>query len=341
MPNRSIKLSIIVPMYNVAPYVDRCIRSLANQDIPFEDYEIICVNDGSPDNCAEIVTKLQKEIPNIVLINQENQGVSMARNNGLAIAKGKYMMPIDPDDYVVPNCFKRALEQAEFHKLDVLYCAFEIFDVNHQSIWRTDYSSLIDRVDSGYEGCFAVRGTKVQDPDRSWAMLYKMDLLQKYQIEYPKDVPFLEDGLFLGKVFAVAERVGYSDRDFYQRTTRLGSATNSNLNVSDKAIKGYLKSIDSILTFYKSISNSPQATKVINFILSQFILLYLFAFISINDRKKFTYSLDELRKRGCMRLDFNGVAQSHKNYLRVFYLNPLLLYYLRRPIFHFNKLFRL
>ncbi|MDV7401681.1 glycosyltransferase, partial [Arthrospira platensis SPKY1] len=105
-------------------------------------------------------TNLQSEFPNIVLINQKNQGVSMARNNALAIAKGTYMMPIDPDDYVVPNCFKRALEQAESHKLDVLYCAFEIFDVNHQSTWRTDYSQLIDRVDSGYDGYFAVRGIK-------------------------------------------------------------------------------------------------------------------------------------------------------------------------------------
>jgi glycosyltransferase involved in cell wall biosynthesis len=334
-------LSIIIPMYKVAPYVERCIRSLSNQDISHELYEIICVNDGSPDSCAEIVTNLHHEIPNLVLINQDNQGVSMARNNALAMAKGKYMMPVDPDDYVIPNCLKRVIDQAETNELEVLYCAFEIFDVNHVSTWRTNYASLIDRVDNGYDGYFAVRGAKVKDPDRSVAILFQMDLLRKYQIDYPQKVPFLEDGLFLGKVFAVAERVGYSNERFYQRTTRAGSATNSKLNVSDKALQGYIISIDSILSFQKSISNTIQATKIINFILSQYTLLYLFALISFSNKKKYLDSLNELSKRGCMYLNLNGVTQSHKNYLAVFFLHPLLLYYLRRPIFHFNKLLNL
>ena len=77
------RLSIIIPMYNVASYVERCIRSLENQDIPKEDYELICINDGSPDNCKEIIVRLQKEFSNIILIDQENQGVSRARNNGV------------------------------------------------------------------------------------------------------------------------------------------------------------------------------------------------------------------------------------------------------------------
>ena len=78
-----MQLSIIIPMYNVAPYVERCIRSLEDQDIPRNEYELICINDGSPDNCREIVEQLQLEFSNIVLINQINQGVSVARNNGI------------------------------------------------------------------------------------------------------------------------------------------------------------------------------------------------------------------------------------------------------------------
>ena len=98
-------LSIIVPAYKVEGYIERCIRSLEDQDLSKEQYEIIITNDGSPDRCKEIVESLQDEFPNIILINQENQGVSMARNNAMAIAKGKYILPIDPDDYVVPNSF--------------------------------------------------------------------------------------------------------------------------------------------------------------------------------------------------------------------------------------------
>jgi glycosyltransferase involved in cell wall biosynthesis len=143
----NIQLSIIIPMYKVAAYVTRCIESLENQDIDKNLYEIICINDGSPDNCQEIVENLQKKYSNIVLLNQENQGVSMARNNGIAIAQGKYILPIDPDDYVMPNCFTSLLSKAYNENLDVLYASFEIFDVNEKVIWRTNYSNLINHVD--------------------------------------------------------------------------------------------------------------------------------------------------------------------------------------------------
>jgi glycosyltransferase involved in cell wall biosynthesis len=262
-------------MYNVAPYVERCLRSLANQDIPYDDYEIICVNDGSPDNCAEIVKRLQNEIPNIILINQENQGVSMARNNAIKIAKGNYILPIDPDDYVVPNSLKNALEKAESGQLDVLYCAFEIYDENSKPIWRTNYAHFEKRIDSGYDGYFAVRGIKVQDPDRSWAILYRLDKLKQYQINYPKDVPYLEDGLFLGKVFAVAKRVGYSDTDFYHRTTRIGSATHSNLYNTDKARSGFAMTIAILNEFIEKYKINVQSLVILNHIKCQFGLKYI------------------------------------------------------------------
>ena len=108
----NIKLSIIVPAYKVEAYIEKCIRSLEDQDLPKDEYEIIVINDGSPDRCREIVEELQKEFSNIILINQENQGVSMARNNGIANAQGKYIMPIDPDDYVLPNSFGSIIKRA-------------------------------------------------------------------------------------------------------------------------------------------------------------------------------------------------------------------------------------
>ena len=192
-----MRLSIIIPAYKVADYIEKCIRSLEDQDIPKSDYEIIVTNDGSPDNSKEIVEKLQQEFNNIMLINQENQGVSMARNNGIAIAKGKYILPIDPDDYVVPNTFKRVLSKADQNDLDVLYLGFEIFDADEKSIWKTDYAIHDTIIYSGVEGYFEARGFEVKDPDRSWAILFKKEMLNKFDITYPKDVPYLEDGLFL------------------------------------------------------------------------------------------------------------------------------------------------
>ena len=234
------KLSIIVPAYKVEAYIEKCIRSLEDQDLPKEKYEIIVINDGSPDRCREIVEELQKELSNIILINQKNQGVSMARNNGIAIAKGKYIMPIDPDDYVLPNSFGRIIMRAFTDNLDVLYLGFDILDADGTLEWSTDYKRLKGEIYDGVGGYFASRGNTVRDPDRSWAILYRKALLDQFNIGYPKNVPYLEDGLFLLKVFSVAKRVGFEDHQFYQRTTRPGSATNSDLFFSDKAINGFI-----------------------------------------------------------------------------------------------------
>lgn len=331
-------ISIIIPMYKVADYVTRCIESLQHQDIDKNQYEIICINDGSPDNCQEIVENLQKKYSNIVLLNQENQGVSMARNNGIAIAKGKYILPIDPDDYVVPNCFKSLLNKAISEDLDVLYAAFEIFDIDGKSVWRTNYSNLVSRVDDGYRGYFSVKGPNVRDPDRSWAIFYKLELLKNYQIDYPKDVPFLEDGLFLGKVFYVARRVGYSNVDFYQRTTRIGSATNSKLNLSLKAREGYLLALDDIIKFKEKVSIEKKNKKVVNFIISQFVLLFLFNLIDNKDKSEYLKAIKHLQSKKICKFDFSGVTQAHKNYLYTFIFSPILLFHLRRYIYHLNRI---
>jgi glycosyltransferase involved in cell wall biosynthesis len=282
----NLRLSIIVPMYNVAPYVERCIRSLENQDVPQDEYEIICINDGSPDNCKEIIEELQKAFSNIFLLNQENQGVSMARNNAIAIAKGNYILPIDPDDYVVPNCLKNALEKAEKEQLDVLYCAFEIFDENSKPIWRTNYAHLEQKIDIGYDGYFAVRGIKVKDPDRSWAIFYSSKLIHEFGIEYPKNVPFLEDGLFLGFVLSVSKRVGYSNQDFYQRTIRPGSATNSNLYNTDFARTGFKSAINIAQDFIIKYSIKGLSEQLLKHVQIQFGLKYIISCLNANLKSK-------------------------------------------------------
>ena len=111
--NSNLQLSIILPIYNVAPYVEKCIRSLEDQDIPKDTYEIICVNDGSPDNSQQIVEKLQQEFSNIILINQKNQGVSVARNVGIEKARGNtfslwiLMTPYRPIVWFVASLYSK------------------------------------------------------------------------------------------------------------------------------------------------------------------------------------------------------------------------------------------
>ena len=104
-------LSIIIPVFNVEKYVEKCIRSCENQDIPKEDYELIVVNDGTPDGSLAIVERLANEFSNIKVINQENKGLSMARNTGLEAAKGEYVWFVDSDDWIEENCLKEMTEK--------------------------------------------------------------------------------------------------------------------------------------------------------------------------------------------------------------------------------------
>ena len=116
-----IRLSIIVPFYNVEKYIEECIRSLYDQDIPQEEYEVICVDDCSPDGSKTIVERLQKEYSMLrLLAHTENKRQGGARNTGLREAKGKYVWFVDSDDTIIPNCFKEMLGKAEDEDLDFL-----------------------------------------------------------------------------------------------------------------------------------------------------------------------------------------------------------------------------
>ncbi|MGC4041432.1 MAG: glycosyltransferase [Flavobacterium sp.] len=325
-----IKLSIIIPAYKVETYIEKCIRSLENQDLAKDEYEIIVTNDGSPDRCREIVENLQKEFTNLILINQENQGVSMARNNAIAIAQGEYILPIDPDDYVIPNVLKSAYENTKSRNLDVLYLVYEIFDRQGNAIWETDYKSKNDIIFDGTEGYFASRNKDVKDPDRSWAILYKLEMLNKHRINYPKNVPFLEDGLFLGKVFAVAGRVGFSSDKFYQRTMRQGSATNSRLLFSQKAIYGFLLAVADLVDFAKGLPNDEKQRNLINHVIAKFVFLPLTSCLNSNNFKDLVKTAKSLKEMGLEHLDLRGCRDVYLKYGKAYnksLLRFVIVYY--------------
>lgn len=122
MQNKIIskKLSIIVPVYNVSAYLDTCINSIAIQDLDRDQYEIIAVNDGSTDDSISILENLKKQFSNLIIITQENQGLSGARNTGLNNASGTYILFVDADDYILPNVLKKLIEDAQNYKTDIL-----------------------------------------------------------------------------------------------------------------------------------------------------------------------------------------------------------------------------
>ena len=103
-----ILLSIIIPVYNVEKYIHRCLTSCCKQsDASLDEYEIIIINDGTPDNSMDVVYNIAKKYSNIVIFNQKNKGLSAARNQGLEIAKGEYVQFLDSDDWLRAMMFQQ------------------------------------------------------------------------------------------------------------------------------------------------------------------------------------------------------------------------------------------
>ena len=119
-----IKLSIIIPVYQVEQYVHACLESVFSQGLDDEDFEVIIINDGTKDRSMEVIQDIIDQHNNITVINQENLELSMARNNGMAIARGEYIMFVDSDDLLVDDSLKALLEKSIRSKADLVVADF-------------------------------------------------------------------------------------------------------------------------------------------------------------------------------------------------------------------------
>ena len=118
------KLSIIVPVYNVEKYIRTCVESIFRQGLDESIFEVIIVNDGTKDNSMEMIADIIKTHSNISVIEQENQGLSVARNNGIAAAKGEYIFMPDSDDLLIDNSLPFLLNKATETKADLIVADF-------------------------------------------------------------------------------------------------------------------------------------------------------------------------------------------------------------------------
>ena len=323
------RLSIIVPIYNVEPYVERCLRSLEDQDIPRTDYEIICINDGSPDNSREVVVRLQQEFDNIILIDQENQGVSMARNNGIDRAIGKYLLMVDPDDFVKANTFKNKLDDMDKYNLDIGYTGFTILDVALKEEYHYDPIIKQNKVCTGIDyKNIQMRGRyPIRDPHRLVAVFLKTSFINSNNLRYLANVPYLEDGELLTRVNCLAQRVLFLNDPFYLRTTRPGSATHSRLSHSEKGRNGFLKAAHNLLQFKTTVCRDEEQKAFMN----QYIIHFTIRFITCHGKfsyfKHYSKIFDSLKKGPLKKLDTKGcyniylkMAKCYNFSIHIFYL---------------------
>jgi Glycosyltransferases involved in cell wall biogenesis len=122
--NPYLQLSIIVPVYNVEKFIHPCLESIFRQGLDENCFEVIIVNDGTEDHSMEVIQDIVEQHKNIIVLNQENQGLSVARNNGIAVAKGEYILMPDSDDLLIDYSLKPLLEKAIETKVDLIVADF-------------------------------------------------------------------------------------------------------------------------------------------------------------------------------------------------------------------------
>ena len=220
-----IKLSIIVPFYGVEKYIEKCIRSLYNQDIPQSEYEVICVDDCSPDGSRAIVERLQKEYPTLQLIcHTENKRQGGARNTGLRSAKGEYIWFVDSDDYICPNVLSQLYEEAKRYMVDILHFDFYIEDT-HGKLSNTP-SHKDDRVYTGLEFSFDDYYQTHTNYALCWGVWFQRAFLEHTGNLFAEYVQY-EDTDFAYRAYALAHRVKHSEIIPYVSVGRADSTTSS------------------------------------------------------------------------------------------------------------------
>ena len=241
-----IKYSFIVPVYNTEKYLDKCLDSLVKQTL--KDFEIIIVNDGSTDNSIQIINKYQEKYSNIKLINQNNQGLSMARNNGVKKSEGEYLIFIDSDDYVELDLLKQIDKDIE--EADIL--RFQIYEEDEEYQKKAKVEELSFDIVDGKTAIKLITNYKYVEP--AWCYVYKKEFYIKNKFSFKKSV-YHEDFGLIPYIIYKADKVKSINYAGYHYITRSGSIMNS--YSYDKTIK---KAFD-MLEQYKDLRSKVELKK--------------------------------------------------------------------------------
>jgi len=220
-------LSIVIPVYNVEEYIEKCILSCSNQDISKSDYEIILVNDGSPDNSLEICERLEKETKNITIISQENRGLSGARNTGLRHSKGEYVWFVDSDDWIENNCLKSIVKEINRYTSDIFWLGHDV--VANDKVIDAFIPDALEEPISGED--FFVNHLKNQF--YIWKFVYKRAFLLENDLTFYEGILY-EDLEFTPRALHVSKTCYTLPSVYYHYLMRDGSIIN---NVKPKNIE--------------------------------------------------------------------------------------------------------
>lgn len=278
--NRNPKISIIVPVYNVEKYLDRCIKSILNQT--YKDFELILINDGSTDNSGNICDEYKKIDNRIVVIHKKNGGTSSARNDGIDIAKGKYIGFVDSDDYIEENMYYELYNDIKINNSDISICKYIEMDDNtikHRGNLLKNSYSKIESLEELYKQNWA----EFVVP---WNKLYKSELIKEFR--YPLGRKY-EDAFIIHRLLYKCNKVTCINKNLYYYYQRKGSTMNSEFSV--KNIDMLYFNLDRI-KFFEDINQNELKHKSIYI----FILNYFSIYENVKNILKDKYYLKKLKK---------------------------------------------
>ena len=311
------KVSVIVPVYNVEKYLDKCLLSLVNQTL--KDIEIIVVNDGSPDNSQDIIDRFKKDYPKkIVSLIKENGGLSDARNYGIEHAKADYIGFVDGDDFVDVSMFEKMYNKAIEKDFDLVVC-------NLNYVYDYDVVPTSGNVKEDTED---IKKTMLDIYPTAWNKLYKKDILNKHKLRFKKGVWF-EDVEFIYRVLPYVKTIGVVKECFYEYVQREGAISKT----YDERLYHYIDNFNGIVDYYKKNELYDKYYNELEYAYVRYIYGTFIKQAMNYPRKKFVKALKDAKKN--VKRHFPKYRKNkyfYKNlkglYMVLFNKPMLLLYYL-------------
>lgn len=232
-------VSVIVPIYNVEAYLERCVESILQQT--YEHIEIILVDDGSPDRCGSMCEEYAKKDRRIKVLHKENGGLSDARNAGLEMAKGKYVLFVDSDDLIKKELVESCVQTAEKNSSDIV-----IFDFNRVE----ENEEIVTTMEIEKSGTYTLKSEPriLFGSPSAVNKLFRRDLFIKTGIRFPVG-KYYEDLGTIPKLLLLADKIDYIKKSYYDYMIRSGSimtAAKFEKNYEDRT-----EMLNGILDFYK------------------------------------------------------------------------------------------
>lgn len=245
--------SMILPVYNVEKYLNRCVNSILAQD--YNDYEIILVDDGSTDSCGHLCDEWTKKDSRIRTIHKENAGLGYARNTGLYAAQGKYVFFLDSDDYVRPGMLSKVWKVIQTDKSEAVFFGFERIDKNGKSVLQlrpcpekhlyTDKAEIMNQLLPDFLARDPYTGVSRNLRISAWNCCLNRNFLKTNKLRFVSEREHIsEDIYFYIDMFACLQRVSLIDDIFYCYCQNVGSLTFSYKKNRYERLKQFYQEVD-------------------------------------------------------------------------------------------------